>query len=384
MSAFDSQLLPASTGQSQTEASATAAPVPADISVRFALLRFPLIVAVVYIHSFVTTVGLSSFRIGDMYSSPVSWMVREFFSQEVCRISVPGFFLISGYMFFWNFQGTWQGYAGRLKKRVPTLLVPYVLWNLLVIGFYAGLQSIPAASGFISGQNLPIARFDAMDWLNAFIGWRAYPAAYQFWFIRDLMVMVLLSLPLYWLLRYASHVLMALMLAAWFLQLLPGIPPFDEPPLFFVAGAYIAYHRIGLSGLDRIGPWLTALTLLLAGVSTANEVGNLGLGAVPHQLMILCGLASLYWLAGLVRVQSALFKALMWGAAASFFVFAAHEPLMMGVRKLIYYVLRPDADGALLLYFLIPPLVIGICLAIWSGMRIATPRVLAVLTGGRL
>ncbi|WP_283150420.1 acyltransferase family protein [Silvimonas soli] len=384
MSASDSQVMGAAARAAANLRSGHDLAMPAAISQRFALLRFPLIVAVVYIHSFVTTVGMSSFRIGNMYSSPESWMVREFFSQELCRVAVPGFFLISGYLFFWNFHGTLAEYGSRLKKRVPTLLIPYLLWNLLVIGLYAALQSLPAASSFVSGQNVPVSQFGALDWLDQFVGWRRYPAAYQFWFIRDLMVLVLLALPAYWLLRAASHVVMVLMLAAWFLQVLPGIPPFDEPPLFFMAGAYIAFHRLDLSALDRVGPWAAVLTLLLAALSTLNAVYEWGFGAAPHQIMILSGLISAYWLAGMVPSRPTLHRGLLWAASASFFVFAAHEPLMMGMRKLIYYVVRPDATGALVLYFVIPLLVIGVCLLVWSALRIVLPRTLAVLTGGRL
>ena len=60
--------------------------------------------------------------------------IRILFSEGICRVAVPIFFLVSGYLFFvkleeWN-TNIW---IDKLKKRVKTLLIPYVLWNLITI-----------------------------------------------------------------------------------------------------------------------------------------------------------------------------------------------------------------------------------------------------------
>lgn len=49
----------------------------------------------------------------------------------ILDIAVPGFFFISGFLFFKNFS--LKSYGDVLKKKVHTLMIPYILWNL--IGF---------------------------------------------------------------------------------------------------------------------------------------------------------------------------------------------------------------------------------------------------------
>ena len=49
------------------------------------------------------------------------------------RVNIPCFMMISGYLFFRDF--TWEKLSGKWKRRIKTLLIPYLLWNLL---YYAG------------------------------------------------------------------------------------------------------------------------------------------------------------------------------------------------------------------------------------------------------
>lgn len=96
-------------------------------------IRFPLAVMVVFIHSF---------SMGD-YDQPnwthlsgmdINVAKRILFSHVITHIAVPTFYLISGYFFFYkvtNFD--FATYKGKLRKRIHTLLIPYILWNTLPI-----------------------------------------------------------------------------------------------------------------------------------------------------------------------------------------------------------------------------------------------------------
>lgn len=74
-------------------------------------LRFPLAIAVVYIHSF----GSYPIDLNFLHSDPFSsisifnW-IRICFSHVLTHIAVPSFYLISGYLFFHNWsQGGGMG-----------------------------------------------------------------------------------------------------------------------------------------------------------------------------------------------------------------------------------------------------------------------------------
>ena len=106
-------------------------------TIRF--LRFPLMVGVVIVHTTLDSViiGGDSVTQGGMF--PIFDIFNHLFDGEIVRMRVPLFFFFSGFLFF--FQGAFskQLYADKLKRRVKTLLVPYLFWisALLLMIFVA-------------------------------------------------------------------------------------------------------------------------------------------------------------------------------------------------------------------------------------------------------
>lgn len=60
--------------------------------------------------------------------------LRPFFM--LTNMAVPTFFVISALLYYRRWEPTWACYAGKLKSRVRSLLVPYVLYNTLFYGYY--------------------------------------------------------------------------------------------------------------------------------------------------------------------------------------------------------------------------------------------------------
>jgi len=99
-------------------------------------LRFPLICLVVCVHSFsfikgwnVDALSLLNISGADIYS-----LFCISISMTLAHIAVPTFFVISGFLFFkglerWN----WDIYKGKMRKRIYTLLIPYLIWNTIFI-----------------------------------------------------------------------------------------------------------------------------------------------------------------------------------------------------------------------------------------------------------
>ena len=100
-------------------------------------LRFPLIVMVVFIHnpgigdipksiSLITDEGLST---SDFLN-----LTRMAFTKVIPTIAVPSFFLISGYLFFKQKEIlNMHAYKEKITKRFHTLLIPYILWNIIYL-----------------------------------------------------------------------------------------------------------------------------------------------------------------------------------------------------------------------------------------------------------
>ena len=88
-------------------------------------LRFPLIVGVILIHT----------QLPNANEEFVCYENTKFIiSNVIARIAVLLFFVCSGFLFFFKTEEfSLHTYLSKLKKRVKTLLIPYLIWNTLFI-----------------------------------------------------------------------------------------------------------------------------------------------------------------------------------------------------------------------------------------------------------
>ena len=114
-------------------------------------LRFFCIVVVVLLHAVGSPMDG---REVISYHNGVYDTIRILFSEGFCRIAVPTFFLISGYLFFFKLE-EWSTdiWFNKLKKRVRTLLIPYLLWNLIaiIVSLMLLLHNYVLGSGVLPG-----------------------------------------------------------------------------------------------------------------------------------------------------------------------------------------------------------------------------------------
>lgn len=105
-------------------------------------IRFPLVCMVVLIHCKTSNEN----RIGiwkEMSGNDFCDSIQVVFSSILSPPAVPIFFLISGYYFFYNTkQFTKKIYYSKLKKRIRTLLTPYIIWNCIFILKYIVIKII--------------------------------------------------------------------------------------------------------------------------------------------------------------------------------------------------------------------------------------------------
>ena len=95
----------------------------------FHLLRFPLFVLVVYIHTMDWNLHNSGPFAWKLYDN-----IRILISGIIGHAAVPTFFIISGYLFFLSKDTfDFETYLSKLKRRFTTLFVPYIIWNSIYI-----------------------------------------------------------------------------------------------------------------------------------------------------------------------------------------------------------------------------------------------------------
>jgi fucose 4-O-acetylase-like acetyltransferase len=349
---------------------------------RLALLRFPLSIGVVLAHTYLQDICPTSASTGTCAAGSAPVFAYHLISEGIAKLSVPYFFLLSGYLLFLEFPVSWNGYLGKLRSRVGSLLVPMLLWNVLALAQLALAQALPGTREHISVGAAQVADFGVFEYLNALLGLTRPPLAYQFWFIRDLIILVLLS-PVIWLgLRTVPRLFVTGMFALWFLDAWPVDIPSVRGVAFFAAGAWMGCRGFSLFALDRYGVAFSAAYPLLLFADALTK----GAGFNPwlHDIGVLAGLPAMLFLSGKLLHVAWARKALLLASGSSFLVFAGHEPLLTDMRKILGMLFRPESDSMVLaVYFLLPVVVIAmICLA-YIGLQRFAPSVLAVLVGGR-
>ncbi|MBO8440458.1 MAG: acyltransferase family protein, partial [bacterium] len=141
-------------------------------------IRFPLICGIVLIH-------LRIMECSGVYMGNINWYIFRLFSDILGRISVPLFAIISGYLFFVNVRKyDWIAYKQKLYRRLKSILLPYVLWNLL---FYLVYVIYLVSTGRLVERYTDGNLFDIVDiflW-----GSTGKPIDYPLWFMRDLFLL---------------------------------------------------------------------------------------------------------------------------------------------------------------------------------------------------
>lgn len=94
------------------------------------MLRFPMAVLVILLHSDVICQSKNTL----IYNNGIGEFMITLCSNGVCQLAVPCFALISGYLFFGGLKDfSWPIWTEKIRRRVHTLLIPYVLWNTLAL-----------------------------------------------------------------------------------------------------------------------------------------------------------------------------------------------------------------------------------------------------------
>lgn len=229
------------------------------ISKTISVLWLPLAILVVFIHGKMSlvdwdidTVDYAHLCNADYYS-----FIVLAFSSIISAIAVPLFFFFSGYLFFCNFQ-KWDFYIWRKKlhSRVHTILIPYILWilfsyvtiaiggvvthhglnNLIDIWNNHGLMSFVYTSKQLYGY----------DWFGK-PSYKAFPMVVPLWFLRDLIVMFILTPCLHFTMKSNKWGIPLLILLGFLYvsDLFPFLPFLSISAIFmFSLGCWMALQEI--------------------------------------------------------------------------------------------------------------------------------------------
>jgi surface polysaccharide O-acyltransferase-like enzyme len=115
-------------------------------------------------------------------SSGYGWnyLFQQFLVNGIAKSAVPFFALLSGYFIFIRIRRK-DGCKTLLNEKGHTLLVPYLIASTLIFVFATGAQKL------FGSQKPEISAYSIVS------GMIAHPLSVQFWYLRDIIVLTLVS-----------------------------------------------------------------------------------------------------------------------------------------------------------------------------------------------
>lgn len=346
-----------------------------NLSAAITWLRFPIVVMIVMLHCYSVALDKSVCQEGFFRAVyPFALWLGE--------TGVPLAFFISGYLFFVS-QKT---YKEKLKSRFHSLFVPYVFWNSLILLVYVVLMWL--------GHPLEIARksiadYTWLDYLNAYWirgkiqGGNGVPLLCPYWFIRNLMILCVISPIIYYGIKKAWY-LVLLLLTAWWVSI-PHNAMIPSSLLFFSLGATFSIHRQNLLVLlSRYSQVLLIAWVIVSFLDILLHWFYLEGAFYFHRGSIVLSIFVMIWLA--VRfTQGIVSDRMAFLSQSSFWVFTVHYPIVVFLRKSTLLVFNTSSAMVQMgMYSLFVFIVLALGFITYFVMHKTYPRFVRFATGNRM
>ncbi|MBP1875840.1 succinoglycan biosynthesis protein ExoH [Ensifer adhaerens] len=345
----------------------------ANISSRINLMRIVLISGIVFVHvphDPQTSPFLGTYGFWD-------WL-RVFLGDSLFRVGVPCLSAISGYLLFRRGLETFD-YGKTLRTKSRTVLLPFLLWNLAFLALVYTAQLTNIGFGYLPD----VVNAGPREWLSLAFALEGLPINVPLYFLRDLLLCILLSPVLAWLIKRYPLQALGLLLAYAVLPLPNGIFLKKSILFGFSTGIYLSLHRIDVKRLDPYARSITAL-FLAAAVALSIVLYQTGpeFPAWVDMLRSLTALSGIVgsWAVSALLMRTRLGERLARSGGLSFWIFCAHYPLLI-----LFWMVwnRTGFTDYRLFYFVIPFITIALLVAAHAYAKRLAPGFTAVLTGSR-
>lgn len=300
-------------------------------------------------------------------------LIGDWFGQ----IAVPGFFMISGYLFYRDFR--WEMLGVKWQRRIKSVLAPFILWNFIYyLGYVIGSR-LPGVAAVVGKGVVPFTLSATVDSVLH------YTYNYVFWYLYQLILLICLAPALYPVIknRWSRVVFLS---ALWILiEKDVSLPLVNADALvYYVSAASLAIELGGGSGKYNWieGPWsmrqawMGAAFLGMAALSYA-----VGLRAAFTPCFVLCRLLAV---AGLwLLVPGDRLPAARDFMCHNFFLYATHFAFVRLINKTAALMFSASGWEPLALFLVMPVLALAISTGLGKILRRLSPKFWNLLNGGR-
>ena len=327
---------------------------------RIAIMRPLLILGVVYVH----TGGIGD-SISWEWSNPFEYLVATL-RNGLFRAAVPMLTLISGFLLFGAALD--QHPAKMMRKKARTLVIPFLVFNF---AFVALMLPLEVFFGF--AHRVPLTGVDFLGWLDRLFALRGTPFNMPLYFLRDMVVLVILA-PLFgYLLRKVPVLGLVAVSVVFYFDLDSYLVLRSTSAILFYIGGLAAIYRWNLETFDRYAT-LCAVFILAACLAFVAMRGE-------KTLWLALTLPFLLWPASALLHGTRIAAWALKYNHYSFFVFVAHFPLMfLGWQFILHYARFVPFP----VYFVFSPLVtVAFLMVVYNLLMRVAPRAFSTAIGNR-
>jgi len=298
------------------------------------------------------------------------------------EITSPILSLISGYLFFFKTKDGFH-FGRKVKARVHSLLIPYMVWTLAFFFIFFILKEVYFKVFHTTYWFWPIVPLNAKNFLTVFI----HPPLINFWYLQNLILIIPFNFIIYYLIKnkYVFFLFLGLVIAVYAFKCCDIYFQARFLP-YYLLGCFLGYREQPIPSYKLNGPWsflILVLMLLLASQTSLFEYTN-------YLIIVLKMAVALVFIVGVYNLIDSNMDSwpvsyLRNNKAYSFFLFAIHvflnslvqrALLRMGLENYLY-----NKYFALLFNILSFVLVVLLALAIARFLKKRFARFYYFITG---
>lgn len=305
--------------------------------------------------------------------------LEYFISRTLGNLAVPCFFLISAYLFYRNYGQ--NKIIEKYKSRIRSVLIPYLLWNLLYYLAFLVLVAFPVSRNFMVTQQVELS---VQELWSAVLDHK-YNGVY--WFMKQLIWFVALSPAIWLMMRKKAGIILPVLLI---LLNCSGIHlPFGglgiriDMLVYWCLGCYFALH--GADAFENRGCKARICScgvtfLLLLGIRFWLEFVHVENKYSEYlmPLLLLLNVLALWFVLDAFK-----YRKTYWWMEITFFIYSAHPMLVDAVKKGVAKLLPDTPALCLTNYFAAVGISLLVIIGVAGLLMKYAPHVWSVLNGGR-
>jgi len=298
--------------------------------------------------------------------------------------SVPILSIISGYLF--SYKGE-PDYKNAFKKRILTLVLPSIAWTTIWLMFAFSLYSLGHNGTESAYYDSVFNNFSILKLLNGIIGVTDSPFAFQFWFIHDLVLSIMLTPILFPLIKRAPFLILGLFIV-WAIEW--------EVPIFFNLKV-LTFFCVGIFLGQRswVPPTPNTLTNASIFIYIALVLGRIYTpyfcdGLMPFETiyeLILRSTGTIAILNIVINIREKTPRIFAWlshNSSLSFFIFATHFPIIVLCKQALHTTNQFTGNfGEISLWIISPVLTVSFIFVAAKILNKILPSLYKFLNGQR-